>query len=74
MSLKCLAYEDSREELNQIHVPVCIFQGKNDTMPFEPQIKGFPNAEIIVFEESGHGLVFEEKEKFNAEILKFVQA
>ncbi|MFJ7185644.1 alpha/beta fold hydrolase [Lysinibacillus xylanilyticus] len=74
MSLKCLAYEDSREELGKIHVPVCIFQGRNDTMPFEPQIKGFPNAKVIVFEQSGHGLVFEEKDKFNAEILKFAQA
>ncbi|UIO42843.1 alpha/beta hydrolase [Brevibacillus brevis] len=74
MSLKCLAYEDSREELAQIHVPVRIFQGKHDTMSFEPQINGLPNAKVIVFEESGHGLVFEEKDKFNIEILKFVEA
>ncbi|AIQ11302.1 alpha/beta hydrolase [Paenibacillus durus] len=73
--LEALGAEDSREDLAAIKVPTRIFQGMHDQMiPFEPQEKGIENAQVIRFENSGHGLWYEEKDKFNEEILKFVQS
>jgi pimeloyl-ACP methyl ester carboxylesterase len=35
--------------------------------------KGIKNSFIVKFENSGHGLFIEELEKFNSELLKFVE-
>jgi pimeloyl-ACP methyl ester carboxylesterase len=61
-----------------ISVPTAIFHAVGDKIcPFafaEEMAKGINNAKMIKmirFENSGHGLFLEEKEKFNLELIKF---
>ncbi|MNI46677.1 Arylesterase [compost metagenome] len=64
------------EDLKKITKETLILHGKHDKVcPFalaEAMKKDIPNSTLIPFEESGHGLFYDEKDKFNEEILKFV--
>ncbi|MFG6146745.1 alpha/beta fold hydrolase [Halobacillus sp. B23F22_1] len=68
--------EDLRGELDQIKVPVLLMHGKKDEIcdyQFALELqKGIPDSQLITFEESGHGLVYDEKVKFNEELLKLL--
>jgi pimeloyl-ACP methyl ester carboxylesterase len=76
-SLIALRDEDLRSELSQIQIPVAIFHGVQDKIvPFatgQQALQGLPNAYLVPFEHSGHGLFVEEREKFNRELIRFVQ-
>ena len=56
-------------------MPTAIFHAVGDKIcPFEfaeEMAKGIRTAKIIRFENSGHGLFLEEKEKFNSELIGF---
>jgi len=39
----------------------------------EPAASGIKGAKLIRFENSGHALFYEEREKFNAELIKFIE-
>jgi non-heme chloroperoxidase len=80
-SLIALRDTDLRPELAMIGVPTAIFHAVGDKIcPFafaEQMAKGFNNAKmirVIRFENSGHGLFLEEKDKFNFELIKFASA
>ncbi|PYZ96549.1 alpha/beta hydrolase [Alteribacter lacisalsi] len=77
-SLRSLRDEDLRNELSEINVPTSSFHGMHDQLcPFqfsEELKKGIDNLTIVSFEKSGHALFFEEKEKFNRELLSFLEA
>lgn len=77
-SAMALRDEDLRGELETIQVPTAIFHGKKDEIcPFEfaeEMHKAIPSAEMVVFEESGHGAFYDELEKFNAELIRFIQS
>ncbi len=67
---------DLRADLEKITVPTLILHGKKDKIvPFElgeythQQIKG---SQLVAFEHSGHGLVYDEMAKFNDELRKFI--
>ncbi len=68
---------DLRSELKDINVPTIIFHGLNDKIcPFvfaEQMQKEIKDSNIIFFEKSGHGLFWDEKEKFNAELMDFIK-
>lgn len=68
--------EDLRSDLTRIVVETAIFHGKNDHIcPFDFALemnKHIPYSKLIPFENSGHGLFYEEWKKFNQEILKFL--
>jgi non-heme chloroperoxidase len=68
---------DLRPELSQIQVPTAIFHGKKDKICqyglAGVMQKGIKNAYTVTFENSGHALFLEEMEKFNAELLAFIQ-
>jgi pimeloyl-ACP methyl ester carboxylesterase len=74
-SLVALRDTDLRPELAMIGVPTAILHAVGDKIcPFafaEEMAKGINNAKMIRFENSGHGLFLEEKEKFNLELIKF---
>ncbi|MEY8749023.1 alpha/beta fold hydrolase [Alkalicoccobacillus gibsonii] len=76
-SAVALRDEDGRVDLASVHVPTLILHGKHDEIcPFEFTSfmeEGIPEATVVPFENSGHGLVFEEKEKVNHEILQFLK-
>jgi non-heme chloroperoxidase len=73
---KALRDEDLRTDLTRIVVETAVFHGKEDHIcPFEFAIdmkKHIPNSKLIPFENSGHGLFYEEWKKFNQEILTFL--
>jgi len=52
--------------LHGIHDQVCLFQLA------EAQKQGISNSKLIPFNESGHGLFYDEKEKFNKVLTEFV--
>jgi non-heme chloroperoxidase len=76
-SLIALRDTDLRPELNKINIPTVIFHGVKDKICefalAEQMNKGIKNSTIVRFENSGHGLFVEEREKFNSELIKFVK-
>jgi pimeloyl-ACP methyl ester carboxylesterase len=76
-SLIALREIDLRSELNKIKIPTAIFHGVKDKICefalAEQMQKGIKNSYIVRFENSGHGLFIEELEKFNTELIKFLQ-
>jgi pimeloyl-ACP methyl ester carboxylesterase len=75
--LVALRDEDLRAELAEIKIPVAIFHGVHDKIvPFatgQQAQQGIPNAYLVPFEHSGHGLFVEEREKFNRELIRFLR-
>jgi non-heme chloroperoxidase len=70
---------DLRRDLVSVHMPTAIFHGKQDKVcPFELAMImkiGLPDARdarVVVFENSGHALFLEELDKFNEELLRFI--
>ncbi|MGG4488513.1 alpha/beta fold hydrolase [Metabacillus idriensis] len=76
-SAEALRDEDGRSDLAKVNVPTAIFHGKKDQIcPFEfteAMSEGIQYSFVIPFENSGHGLFFDEKEKFNSELLRFLE-
>jgi non-heme chloroperoxidase len=76
MCLISLRDEDLRQDLSKIYVPTGIFHGVQDKIcsfvlakVMHAEIRGF---ELIPFKYSGHGLFYCELEKFNRELVRFV--
>ena len=67
---------DLRSDLEKITIPTAIFHGKLDKLcPFElaEQLhKGIVTSKLVAFENSGHALFLEERQKFNEELIKFI--
>lgn len=77
LSAISLRDEDLRDEISKITIPTTIFHGKKDEIcPFElAEVlhREIPNAVLVPFENSGHGINGDEPEKFNAELIKFLK-
>lgn len=75
-SLVTLRDADLRADLPKIKIPTGIFHGKQDKIcPFalgEYMHKNIPGSQLIPFEHSGHGLWYDEYEKLNQQLMKFV--
>lgn len=67
--------EELFNDLPQIHVPTVIMHGIHDQVcPYPLGValnEGIKNSELITFENSGHGLFYDEMDKFNYELAKF---
>jgi pimeloyl-ACP methyl ester carboxylesterase len=76
-SLIALRDTDLRGELSKIRIPTAIFHGVKDVICefalAEQMHQGIENSYIVKFENSGHGLFIEELEKFNTQLLAFLQ-
>jgi len=63
-------------DLERIHVPTLILHGIHDRVcPFplaEALNRGIRNSRLVPFEYSGHGLFWEERDKFNRELAQFI--
>lgn len=74
--LEELRDRDLRSDLSKIRIPTRILHGVNDRIvPFglgEEQHRLIARSELVRFERSGHGLFFDEKNKFTAEVLRFL--
>ncbi|MFL6477576.1 MAG: alpha/beta fold hydrolase [Nitrososphaera sp.] len=81
-TVKCmeeLRNADLRNDMqvvNQRKIPVAIFHGTHDKIcPFDlakVMNKGIEGSRLVEFNESGHGLNIEEKDKINEELMKFI--
>lgn len=60
----------------KIHVPTLILHGIHDEVCLYPlaiaQNQGIKNSRLVPFENSGHGLFYDERDKFNSELSQFV--
>jgi non-heme chloroperoxidase len=69
--------EDLRLDLGKINVTTAIFHGMKDLIcPFifaKLMNEGIKDSEIIPFKYSGHGLFYDELEKFNRELVRFLE-
>ncbi|WP_258171138.1 alpha/beta fold hydrolase [Paenibacillus sp. R14(2021)] len=76
-SIKSVAATDLTGKLNKIKVPTLILHGVQDkTVPFavaEELHKEIKNSKLVPFENSGHGLFYDEKDKYNEQIINFVR-
>ncbi|MGG3449380.1 alpha/beta fold hydrolase [Domibacillus aminovorans] len=63
-------------DLRQIRVPTIILHGVHDKVCLYPlavaQNKEIKNSKLVPFENSGHGLMWEEREKLNRELTQFI--
>jgi non-heme chloroperoxidase len=64
-------------DLGKIDVPTLILHGIHDKVVLFPlgeaQKQAIKNSKLIPFEYSGHGLFYDEKDKFNEELVKFIE-
>jgi len=81
-TVKCLEelrdadLRNDMQVVNQRSLPVAIFHGTHDKIcPFDfakVMNQGIKGSRLIEFNESGHGLNIEEKDKTNEELMKFI--
>ncbi|MDO5521575.1 MAG: alpha/beta hydrolase [bacterium] len=66
------------EDLRKIDAPTLIMHGIHDEVCYFPlakaQQQGIRNSILIPFEKSGHGLFYEEKDKFNDVLTSFIES
>lgn len=64
------------DDLPKINVPTLIMHGIHDKVCLFPlaiaQKEGIKNSKLVPFENSGHGLFYEEHDKFNKELAQFI--
>lgn len=64
------------QDMRKIHVPTLIMHGRHDQVCLFPlaevQNNEIKNSRLVVFEESGHGLFYDEKDKFNRVLMDFI--
>ncbi len=69
-------FEPLFHDLGKISVPTLILHGIHDKVcPFplaEAQKQGIKNSKLVPFEYSGHGVFYDEKDKFNEELIRFI--
>ncbi|MDQ3020235.1 MAG: alpha/beta hydrolase [Bacteroidota bacterium] len=74
--LEALRDSDLRDELADVKIPTAIFHGRKDkicSFEFAGEMKkGIKDSIIVPFEKSGHGLFYEERDKVNEELIKFI--
>ena len=67
--------EELFNDLPKIHVPTLIMHGIHDqVVPYALgviQNQAIKNSKLITFENSGHGLFYDEQDKFNQELAQF---
>ena len=69
-------YETLFDDMKCINVPTLIMHGIHDQVCKYPlgvaQHKGIKGSKFVTFEDSGHGLFYDEKDKFTCELMNFV--
>lgn len=67
---------DLRDDLQQINVPTGIFHGTLDKIcPYDLALvtnKAIPDSRLFRFEQSGHGIFYDELEKFTSQLIAFL--
>lgn len=70
-------HEELFYDLGTINVPTLIIHGIHDKIvPFqlgEVQERGIKNSKLVPFEYSGHGSFYDQRDKFNKELMDFIE-
>ncbi|OPJ64131.1 alpha/beta fold hydrolase [Clostridium oryzae] len=65
-------------DLREINVPTLILHGIHDRVCLFPlaeaQRREIKESKLVIFENSGHGLFYDEKDKFNKELAEFAES
>ncbi|MPM30903.1 hypothetical protein SDC9_77456 [bioreactor metagenome] len=73
-----LGEEQLFEDMRTIHVPTLILQGVQDRVCLFPlaraQNESIAGSRLVPFESCGHFLFYDQMDKFNKELISFVQA
>ena len=76
-AMKTLRDTDLRPDLKKIKIPTLILHGKLDKICSydlaEQMHQGIAGSKLVPMEKSGHALFIEELEKFNTELIGFIQ-
>jgi len=76
-TFESLRDEDLRKDMLQIKAATTIFQGNLDQIcppEFAKQLlNGIDGSTLVTFEQSGHGMLFDEPTRFNEELLEFLK-
>ncbi|QKS72948.1 alpha/beta hydrolase [Paenalkalicoccus suaedae] len=76
-SAAALRDEDLRDEIGMIDVPTVLIHGKKDEICdfafSEYMAERIPNATLVAFENSGHGLQYDEKDKLHKELAELLK-
>lgn len=77
MGVVALRDSDLRSDLAKVKVPTLICHGVHDqiapiAITAEVNHKGIKGSKLIRFEHSGHGLFYDEKDKVNSELIRFI--
>jgi non-heme chloroperoxidase len=69
--------EELFNDLRKIHVPTLILHGINDKVCLYPlalaQKQGIPHARLVPFDKCGHFLFYDQLDKFNRELIQFIE-
>jgi non-heme chloroperoxidase len=70
---------DFREDLKRVEVPLLVIHGKEDaTVPIdasaEETVKLVPYGEYLVYDDAAHGLFYTHKNRFNEDLINFVNS
>lgn len=69
--------EELFSDMRTIHVPTLILHGIHDKVCLFPlaiaQHEGIRNSRLVPFKYSGHGLFYDQKDKFNKELAEFIE-
>jgi len=69
--------EELFKDMAAIHVPTLILHGLNDKVCLYPlaiaQQRGIANAKLVPFESCGHFLFYDQLERFNKELVQFIE-
>jgi len=72
-----LGEEKLFSDLGKVHVPTLILHGIHDRVCLFPlaeaQKEGIRHSKLIPFKYSGHGLFIDQKDKFNKELMRFIE-
>lgn len=72
-----LGEESLFSDLKKISVPTLILHGIHDKVCLFPlaeaQKEGIKDSRLVAFENSGHGLFYDERDKFNKELTQFIE-
>ena len=71
-----LREKDLRGDLATIHIPTLILHGSDDKICLFDLARvmhdGIKGSELVPIEKAGHGFYYEEREKVNAELVRFI--
>lgn len=72
-----LGEESLFSDLGKINIPTLILHGIHDKVCLFPlaeaQKQGIRNSRLVPFEFSGHGLFYDQRDKFNKELVQFIE-